>query len=153
MRNGNLKFVDGLSERFECVVTDSLKKLLSHKQTDEYLRGLRYLPFESGQKDMLASYLAKRTTCIFRELDKENYKVFIDRSNLKKDSFLTDVFAMIENYLDQFREIEIVVDKNRANVTLFSKSIRVNDDLIQVWVSTGQQRIGASVEAYVKKKL
>ncbi len=153
LQDGRLRFVDGFSESFECDSTEGMKSLLSKSKTDEYLRGLRYLPFEAGQKDLLASYLATRTSCIFRELpEAENYKVFMDRSGIGSDQYLQDVFTMIEMYLDRFREIEIVMDKNKADITLYCKAIRVSDELNQVWVTTGRKKIGASVEAYVKKK-
>ena len=153
MRGGRLSFIDGFSENFECDSSEKLKSLLDKSKTDEYLRGLRYLPFETGQKDLLASYLATRTSCIFRELpEAENYKVFMDRSGIGNDQYLQNVFTMIEMYLDRFREIEIVMENNKANITLYCKAVRVNDELNQVWVTTGRKKIGASVEAYVKKK-
>ncbi|RLB68922.1 MAG: hypothetical protein DRH07_11770 [Deltaproteobacteria bacterium] len=153
LRGGRLSFIDGFSENFECDSSEKLKSLLDKSKTDEYLRGLRYLPFETGQKDLLASYLATRTSCIFRELpEAENYKVFMDRSGIGNDQYLQNVFTMIEMYLDRFREIEIVMENNKANITLYCKAVRVNDELNQVWVTTGRKKIGASVEAYVKKK-
>ena len=70
--------ISGLSETFSCAPSEKLLALSKDTRVDEYLRGLRYLPFEESQKDLMAAYLARRVSCIFQSMaeGKPIYRVY-----------------------------------------------------------------------------
>ena len=153
------KNVPGLSMDFECDVSQKVLTLLSQSKTDEYLRGLRYLPFDESQKDLLAAYLARRVSCIFKDMSGgDEFVVFVDQSNAGINSFFRETFHIIELYLDQFREIKMTSDRSKADVVMTCEAISISGDLCQVWLTAKEANgkgggIGASTAAYLKKKI
>jgi len=156
-RGEGFEFIPGLSEIFECTASSRIKTTIAQTKAANYLRGLRYLPFDISQKDFLSSYLAHRVSCIFKNMSKgDELIVFMDRSRLGEDVFLNDTFNILEMYLDKFHEIRMVSDRSSANVIMYCKAIPIDTELCQVWLTTemikGGIKIGASTETYIKKK-
>jgi len=150
------KNVPGVSFDHSFEASEKLRTLLSESKADEYLRGLRYLPFDEGQKDLLAAYLARRVSCIFQDMsDGDELVVFVDQSNIGTGPFFKETFGMIELYLDKFREIEMTPNRSNANVVMACKVIPVSGDTSQVWLTATKGMgggIGASTVAYLKKR-
>ena len=156
---GYFKNVPGLSFGSSFDASENLRALLSESKADEYLRGLRYLPFNGNQKDLLAAYLARRASCIFKDMSAGGeLVVFVDQPKNGKGSFFRSTFDMIRLYLDQFREIRMTSNQSRADVVMTCKVIPVSGDMSQVWLTAKETKgmgggIGASTVAYLKKKI
>lgn len=154
----HFKPIAGLSESFTCSPTPRLTQLLDKTHVDEYLRGLRYLPFRNDQKDLIAAYLARRASCIFRSMAQgDSFTVYVDKTDFQSSSFFRDMLSIIALYLDQFQEIRMVSRPPGANALMICKTYRITEDLCQVWITVeskkGGKKIGASTATYIKKKI
>ncbi len=130
---------------------------LGRKETDEYLRGLRPLPFTDEEPDLLASYLARNLSCLFRYGEKSDVVVHMERSGAASGEFFSTTLNLVDNYLDKFREVRVTKDPEKANTILHAEVHRIHGTLHQIWVSAvskpGMISIpGAETEAYVRVK-
>ena len=152
------KNVQGVSFDHSFDASENLRTLFSESKADEYLRGLRYLPFNEDQKDLLAAYLARRVSCIFKDMSVgDELVVFVDQPGNGKGAFFRNTFDMIRLYLDQFREIRMTSKRSSADVVMTCKVIPVSGDVSQIWLTAEETKgmgsgIGASTVAYLKKK-
>lgn len=150
------RFVQGLSEKIRLKADARMLSMLNTTVPDEYLRGLRYLPFAAGQKDLMASYLVCRLICTFSEnMSRDDYIVYMDKNRYENNPFLDDIFDLVGHYLNKYREIEVVSDRQQANIFLSCSSSNLAGELQQVWISSegiNNHKLGPAVVAYIKKK-
>ena len=135
------------------------RELLKVSKTDEYLRGLRPLPFEGNQGDLLASYLAQNLSCLLARLPQARQgrlRLYAPQPQGAIPPVFANTFNAIDNYLGQFREVTITDNPLDADVHLQSEILLVDrqQGLYQVWVDvkrTDDSRLGGSqTEAYVR---
>lgn len=128
---------------------------LGRTHTDEYLRGLRPLPFMGAEPDLLASYLAHNLSCLFKQREIDNVIVYVDKKGSGQRVFFKTVLDLVANYLARFREVRVTQDPEQANVTIKTDIHPIHGGLYQVWVSAlykdGDQYVpGTETEAYVR---
>ncbi len=116
---------------------------LHHRQADEYLRGLRPLPFNGGEPDLLASYLAQNLSCLFRQQEMDEIIVYMNRKELAGapkgalnwGGCFNTTLDLVGNYLSRFREVRVTEDPQHATVVIDPEIHAIHDNLYQIWVS------------------
>jgi len=135
---------------------------LHHRKADEYLRGLRPLPFNGREPDLLASYLARNLSCLFRQQEMDEIIVYMNRRELEGapdtapngGGCFNTTLDLVGNYLARFREVRVTHDPQHATVLLDPKIHGIHDNLYQIWVSArvkgGETALsGIETETYV----
>jgi len=86
-------------------------------KTDEYLRGLRVLPFNANEPDLLANYMAHNLSCLLQDKAEKGIKLTV--STTGKSTPSTDTtFNLIESYLTRFDEVSVAGKPENANTFL-----------------------------------
>jgi hypothetical protein len=148
------KWISGFGKSWQGASTELQREALNREQPDDYLRGLRPLPFSDRQPDLLAAYLARNLSCLMRQGEEDEPVVYVENVALHTHDFFHTTMELVGNYLAQFREVEVTNDPGRANVTLVSEIHTIHQNLHQVWVAARYDKEatylpGAETEAYV----
>ena len=130
------------------------KKALLTKTPDDYLLGLRPLPFNARQADLLAAYLSRNLSCLFSDMERDEVIVYVKKENPGERTYFENAFGLLSNYLAGYREVTVTQDPSRANIIVLAKVHEIHRDLYQVWVSAtykkNQQYVpGRETAAYV----
>ena len=144
--------------RYRGPLSERERKLLvaDSKKTDEYLRGLRPLPFAGNQGDLLASYLAQNLSCLLASLPQGGLRLYAPPPQGAIPRVFANTFDTIDNDLGQLREVTITDNPRDADVHLQSQMTLVDrqQGLYQVWIDVRQpdgSRLGGSqTKAYVR---
>ncbi len=147
-------WVSGFGRSWQARPTHAQRWALKRRQPDEYLRGLRPLPFTESQADLMAAYLAHNLSCLLRQQDMGGVVIYPEPPKADHPFFRTTL-NLVGNYLARFREVRVTNDRNQANVILRGEAHPIHGGLHQVWVMTqfkegGQHLAGADTEAYVR---
>lgn len=113
-------------------------------RTDEYLRGLRVLPFNSNEPDLLASYMAHNISCLIRDKAMKEFRLSMTREGKSTPSTDTTV-NLIGSYLTRFNEVSVAGKKENANTFLKMK-------LHPVDLANGMYLMSADVERIIDGK-
>lgn len=142
-------WVRGFSVYKDVSLTSLQSENLNAKpQPDEYLRGLKYLPFTETQKDEMAAYLARNLSCIFREgYWGRDLKVSITVKG--RSHSVEDIAWFVQKQLTFCNEIRLVQEDQQAVVNLVAEAKETGSatDLCQFWISATDQR-GLATYAY-----
>jgi hypothetical protein len=149
------KWVSGFGRSWEGKPTPGQLAALKREHPDEYLRGLRPLPFSSRQPDLLAVYLAHNLSCLLQQGEADDLVVYVEDTSTNRPDFFQTTLKLVGNYLARFREVTVTDDPNQANVTVITAIHSIHANLYQIWVSARDRRgkkylTGAETEAYVK---
>ncbi len=144
-------WVAGFSKHWQGRLSAAQASAWRQRHPDEYLRGLRVLPFGPDQLDLLAAYLAGNLSCLLRGDPNEERLVHL-ASPPGSDPQLRTTLELVENYLARFRAVRATDDASRAVLILQGKKHPIHGNLHQIWTSLrsreGHQRI--DTEAYVR---
>lgn len=148
------KWVSGFGRSWKGTPTPGHLAALKREHPDEYLRGLRPLPFSSRQPDLLAAYLAYNLSCLLRQGEADDLVVHVEDSSANTPDFFQTTLQLVGKYLARFREVEVTDDPNQANVTVMTAIHPIHTNMVQIWVSARDRRgktylPGAETEAYV----
>ena len=148
------KWVSGFGKTWQGRPTAEQLAALKREHPDEYLRGLRPLPFSSRQPDLLAVYLARNLSCLLRQGDADDLVVHVEDTPVAEPGFLPTTLKLVGKYLGRFREVAVTDDPNQANVALITALYPIDKNMYQIWVSARDRRAkkylpGAETEAYV----
>ncbi|MGD8990680.1 MAG: DUF4384 domain-containing protein [Desulfobacterales bacterium] len=148
------KWVSGFGRSWEGKPTSNQLAALKRSHPDEYLRGLRPLPFPDRQPDLLAVYLARNLSCLLRQGETDDLVVYVEDISVDAPSFFKTTLRLVGKYLARFREVEVTDDPGRANVTVISTIHSIHENMYQIWVSardrSGKKYLpGVETEAYV----
>lgn len=114
---------------------------------DEYLRGLKYVPFEEKQVDEMAAYLAYNLSCIFQEgYGGSPLTVFVNRDKMKQS--FEDIVWVLEKRLNYCNEITLAKRRDQADwiLDIEARSMNPGQGLWQVWVDVWEKEAGAGVK-------
>ncbi len=130
------------------------RTLIGQRQSEQYLRGLRSLPFERGQADLAAQYLAQNLSCLLRERGIEQ-PVIHARPLGQGVPWLDTAFDLVGNYLGRYPEVRVSDDPARASLILEGEVHPIQGDLHQLWAqlrepASGSHLAGADTAAYVR---
>ena len=148
------KWVSGFGRSWQGRPTADQLAALKRRHPDDNLRGLRPLPFSSRQPDLLAVYLARNLSCLFRQGDADELVVYVEDTTANTPDFLQTTLKLVEKYLGRFREVTVTEDPSQANVTLVAALHSIDKNMVQIWVSAREPRAkkylpGAETAAYV----
>ncbi len=114
---------------------------------DEYLRGLKYVPFEESQVDEMAAYLANNLSCIFQEgYGGSEFSVFVNRAKIRQS--FDDIVWVLEKRLNSCNEITLAKQREQADwfLDVEARSMNPAQGLWQVWVDVWEKEAGAGVK-------
>lgn len=149
------KWVTGFGRTWGGRPTTRQLAAIQSEHPDEYLRGLRPLPFSDRQPDLLAAYLARNLSCLLRQAHTaDDPVVYVENPAGHTPEVIGTALDLVGKYLGRFREVEVTDDPNRANVTVIAEIHNIHQDLHQVWISARHHPdkiylAGAETEAYV----
>ena len=146
-------WVSGFSKSWTGVLTSEQQQALGERHSDEYLRGLRPLPFNSQQADLAAAYLAHNLSCLLQARGIADVVIYHQLTR-QKHGFFQTTQSLISNYLNQFQEVRVTENRNDANVMINTEVHPINDDLFQLWAVTrfkqsGEHISGSDTAVYV----
>ena len=148
------RWVTGFGISWQGKPSDMHRKALEDRRPDEYLLGLRPLPFNEHQADLLAAYLSRNLSCLFNTMDRDEAIVYVKKENSGNIRYFENAFGLVANYLARYREVMVTDDPAKANITILAKVHPVHSQLFQVWVSAKYKKDqkyvpGRETEAYV----
>jgi hypothetical protein len=127
------EWVSGFSQNWSGSLTAAELRALQERRTDESLRGLRVLPFSTGQTDLAAAYLANNLSCLLRQQDVEDLKIWVESPGSAAKP-LRSLLDLVGNNLSRYREVQVTDSVRQANFILRGEMHRIRPDLHQVWV-------------------
>lgn len=148
------KWITGFGIAWQGDPTSLQKKALEKKEPDPSLLGLRPLPFNDRQADLLAAYLSRNLSCLFTNMDLDEAVVHVKTENPDQIQYFENAFALVANYLAQYREVTVTDDPDRANIMVKTRVHPVHQGLYQVWASSRYKKDktyvpGRETQAYV----
>jgi hypothetical protein len=148
------KWVSGFGKSWQGTPTVLQSAALSREHPDDYLRGLRPLPFSDRQPDLLAAYLARNLSCLMRQGEEVDPVVYVENVAVDSPKVFRTTLELVAKYLARFGEVEVTDDPNQANVTVVSEIHSIHQNLRQIWVAARHHKgatylPGAETEAYV----
>jgi hypothetical protein len=149
------KWVTGFGRFWEGKPNKTQLAALKREHPDEYLRGLRPLPFSNHQPDLLAAYLARNLSCLLQQGEADDLVVYVTGPSANTPEFFKTTLDLVGKYLARFREVRVTDDPKQSNVTVVTAIHSIHQDLHQIWVSArhrqGEKYLpGAETEAYVR---
>lgn len=144
-------WITGFGASWTGPATREQRAALSRRHVDEHLRGLRPLPFTVDQVDLVASYLARKLSCLIRDLGED---VQVYQEDVNTATTFDRVFGLVDNYLNQLREVEIIERKDKADVLMKREVQHIAGDLYQIWIQSvlrknGRRLPGTDTEVYL----
>lgn len=145
----------GLGQSWSGRVTQEQKTLLRQSRPDEVLRGLRVLPFQQDQPDLLASFLSHHLSCRLRQGRAERIIIQTDSRNGVDHPFFRTALSLVDNYLNNFQEVRLTEDPGQADTLIQSEVRHIHPKLYQIWVrakdtDSGTILPGTETQAYVR---
>ena len=129
-------WVRGFSIHNQAQLTpNQMKQLKGPEKPDEYLRGLKYVPFAESQRDEMAAFLARNLSCIFQEgYIGSDISVYVDSSRVKRRS--SDIVWFLAKHLQSYNEIQLVSSMEKADfiLTAEEKTTGPDTNLSQFWI-------------------
>jgi hypothetical protein len=150
------EWVSGFSQNWSGRLTADELRALQVRRTDESLRGLRILPFSSGQPDLAASYLANNLSCLLRQQDVQDLNIRVETPGSGSQP-LPVLLGLIGNNLSRYREVQVTDVERQANFILRGEIHRIQANLYQVWVilhpkGSGMHLAGMDTATYIRSQ-
>lgn len=151
-------WISGFGKSWKVAADARYRNGLEGSISDESLKGLRPLPFEENETDLLASYLAKNTSCLFQDSSNEDpVTVYIEKERIRHFYRLAKVFEQADNYINQLQEVRVTENKDTADVILRQEIHSINNGLYQLWVKAvrvadNSRLSGIDTSAYINLK-
>lgn len=127
------QWVGGFSKSWQGLLNSNELQALNRLQSDESLRGLRALPFDTDQADLAADYLANNLSCLLRQQD-ENHLVIHVRSMRHGQKQFPRLLQLVANNLSRYREVTVTEQVAEAGFQLSGEIHQLTGDLFQVWL-------------------
>jgi len=136
------EWVSGFGMSWQGRLTAMERESLKHSRLDEALRGLRVLPFNKGQTDLAADYLANNLSCLLRQQAQANgLMLYVDPQDAK-DPSLPKLMEMIGNNLSRYQEVGVTGNESEASLVLRGRAYPLQPDLRQVWIRLNPSQSG-----------
>jgi len=142
----NLKkgeWIRGFSLYQVVALTRSQSEGLSAVYPDQYLMGLKYVPFAFSQRDEMGAYLAGNLSCMFSEAhDGKAFRVFVDISRAIGKG--RDIVWFIKKQLQFCNEIQLTNSRENADWVLVAESRKTGagTGLSQFWIEVYRKENG-----------
>jgi hypothetical protein len=148
------EWVSGFGHSWSGALTADELRAMQERRSDESLRGLRVLPFDAGQPDLAATYLANNLSCLLRQQDTDEPVIHVEPLESGEPRLRT-LLGLIGNNLSRFREVRVTDSAAQANYLLRGEAHAVQPGLHQVWVvlhpaRSGEHLAGMDTAAYIR---
>ena len=151
-------WVSGFGKQWQGRLSSAERAALRRTSTDEYLRGLRVLPFAAGQSDQLAAYLAHNVSCLLRDYETDTLSVYAEPADSTQGQAsppLGTTVGLVSNYLARIREVRVVDDRDSADLILRGEAHEIHGGLYQFWMVAragprSPDLAGVATEAYIQ---
>lgn len=148
------KWITGFGISWQGHASSMQKKALSNKKPDDYLLGLRPLPFNENQADLLAAYVSRNLSCLFINMDLDDAIVHVKKRNPGRIKYFENAFGLIANYIAGYKEVTVTDDPSKANIRVLARVHEIHQGLYQVWVTPRYKKDkrylpGKETQAYV----
>jgi hypothetical protein len=141
---GDGQWVGGFGLNWQGRMTREEARSLAQDSVDESLRGLRLLPFDGGQPDLAAAYLANNLACLLRQQGVDDGMILVDHGD-PGNSTSGRVFALLGNYLARFPGIRLTPNREKADLVLRGEAHRIDSNLLQLWAVLSDTRQQSSL--------
>jgi hypothetical protein len=153
-------WISGFGTRWQGGASKQDMEELTQVREDASLKGLRPLPFNESEKDLMASYLSTNLSCLLSSAAVEadgDIVLFVESVKGDDANFISSLFQLVDNYISGLNEIKITEQRDQANVILSREAHHITGDLYQVWVKVHENgrsvRVGGvDTNAYVQLK-
>lgn len=146
-------WVTGFGRQWEGSLSRQERAASRRRQTDEYLRGLRALPFNESEPDLIAAYLAENMSCLLQSTSASELVVYTEPAD-EATTRLRAIPELVGNYLGQSQTVQLTDDRDRANVILRGRLHSIDNRLHQFWLMVrpreGAQLPALDTDAYVQ---
>jgi len=120
-------WIPGLTLKWTGDLPPKYVALTKQKHVSPHLKGLRQHPFRANEADLVANYLAKNMSCLFRNrLFGGDLTLNTQLLNKTDNPMVNQVSSLIDRYLTKFDEVTIIKDSKKANFTLEYKISEVS---------------------------
>ena len=149
------EWVSGFGMSWQGRLTAAETESLKRSRHDEALRGLRVLPFDPGQTDLAADYLANNLSCLLRQQEQAHeLMIFVD-SQAAEDPSLSKLMELVGNNLSRYQEVGVTGNASEASMVLRGRAYPLQPGLRQVWVrlnprQSGEHLSGMDTAAYFR---
>ena len=149
------EWVSGFGMSWQGRLTAAETESLKRSRHDEALRGLRVLPFDQGQTDLAADYLANNLSCLLRQQEQApELMIFVD-SQAAGNPSLSKLMELVGNNLSRYQEVGVTGNESEASMVLRARAYPLQPGLRQVWVrlnpsQSGEHLSGMDTAAYFR---
>lgn len=151
------QWISGFGTAWKGKADKAHKQALEIKHPDDFLLGMRPLPFSKTQGDLLAAYLSRNLSCLFKTMETSEITVHVKKDIPDRMLYFENAFAVMKNYLAKFRQVMVTDDPASANIRVTAEVRDIYPGLYQVWLTAkrldnGTYVPGRVTEAYVALK-
>lgn len=146
-------WVTGFGKSWQGRLLPEERRALAHRRPDEYLRGLRSLPFEPSQLDLLAGYLARNLDCLLVEKGAGGSRVWVgDRPGASAAD--QQLRILVERYLGRESQLTLVETPEEAEVTVSAELRAISAGLQQAWLTasageSAEYEVAVNTDGYI----
>ena len=128
-------WVSGFGQQWQGHLSRAQRVALGERQTDEYLRGLRVLPFDPSQTDLAAEYLAHNLGCLMqsRGFDQLSVRLQSHDSDSETSRRVAELLADYLAGIEGIEGIDIVEPDDPADAVLRIREHPISVTLTQLW--------------------
>ncbi|MCG8684846.1 MAG: hypothetical protein MI892_08225 [Desulfobacterales bacterium] len=129
------RWITGFGISWQGRASSLQEKALSKKKPDDYLLGLRPLPFNENQADLMAAYVSRNLSCLFTNMDLDEAVIHVERQNPERIRYFDNAFGLIDNYIASYRKVTVTDDPYIANIRVLASVHEIHKGLYQVWIT------------------
>ncbi|MGD8644264.1 MAG: hypothetical protein PVI15_08250 [Chromatiales bacterium] len=144
---GGEGWVSGFGRSWQGRLNWHEQRALGHRQPDAYLRGLRPLPFELDETDLLAGYLARNLDCLLAGQGAAGARVAVSASDDARPE-VAQLTAQVESYLRRESRLEVIDGLAGAEIVVSADLRSIHGGLHQAWL-TARPGAGETLTAAV----
>ena len=138
-------WITGFGKSWHGRLSHTQQQAFSERHTDEYLKGLRVLPYYAGETDLAAAYLAQNLSCLLRDQGNTDHRIYVDTES-GNDQELRKILTLVAHNLAREQAVDITDDPRQAGLVLGGSLTEVDTSLHQVWLTlnAGPQGVDAA---------
>ena len=143
------RWISGFGTAWKGKAEKAHKQALETENPDDFLLGMRPLPFTVSQGDLLAAYLTRNLSCLFKTMETSEIRVHVKKDIPGRMPYFENSFAVMKNYLAKFRQVMVTDDPAHANIRVTAEVRPIHPGLFQVWLAAKRLENGTYVPGRV----
>jgi len=126
-------WVTGFGRHWQGLLTGEQRAAMTTRHPDEYLRGLRVLPFTRDQADLAAAYLAQNLSCLLTRRG-DDMRIYSAPPAGNAPAALETMARLVGNHLARLQSAPVTDGPQAATHALRAETHAVHGDTYQVWM-------------------